>query len=254
MDPLADVVEIIETSSLPDWDRELVAAGVQKAYDVWFEKDSKDFIIGVELAGKEPVPYRIDLVKQRKDDGRFVVVDWKTKNAGKLDERWIERETRSPQKNFYAGALSQIHGREIYPLQYEVRGITMEEKPQTKVIPFMVKEFQTKNSLINIRGVEAERDALIDRGVVPFPRYESGCRMFGPQYPCEFEGICWRDQPVPEALPKKRALSHSARQEFIRCPERQRLLEVLRNWDDEKEDNKGDVFHRCMESIYRNLL
>lgn len=252
MSDFSAVAQIIQSSNLPDWDKEFVAAGVEKAYEKWFASDSKNFIYGVELSGKDPVPHKIDVVMQNQA-GKFSIVDWKTKNAGKLDESWINRESRSPQKSLYAAALRAAIGPEIYPLRYEVRGVTMEEKPQVKVITFNILEAESTASLVNIRGVQSMRDGLIERGKTPWPLNEGGCRAFGPQYPCEFENVCWRGAAMPQGEVKSRTLSHSARQEFLRCPERSRLLSLTHDWDAEKEDNKGDVFHRCMEFLYKEL-
>jgi hypothetical protein len=256
MEDFTEIAEIIESARLPDWDKEFVAAAVDAAYKKWWVADSNLAILGVEMAGKEPVPHKIDVVTQDPATSLYKVIDWKTKAAGKLDDRWVEKESRSPQRNLYAAALRNLFGPHVFPLRYEVRGVTMEEKPQCKVISFVIQESGTAAALVNIRGVQAVKNELIAREIIPWPRNEAGCRMYGPNYACEFENICWHGAPLPEGNPSTRALSHSSRQEFLRCPERARLLEVTKNWDAEEdaEDNKGDIFHKCMERLYKTRL
>src|SRR5581483_7785425 len=91
--------ELIAASRIPDWDQECVGEAVSAAVSKFWEADQAYRVIGVELFGREPVPYKIDLLMQ---NGHYSVVDWKTKKPGKLDEMWELRERRSPQHKIYA--------------------------------------------------------------------------------------------------------------------------------------------------------
>jgi hypothetical protein len=87
--------------------------------------------------------------------------------------------------------------------------------------------------------------------------------MYGPAYPCPFEKYCWEGQEPPQVTPEaieriQRDFSHSRATQFIRCPEKDRLSQLVGyvSEEDQEEDNvrgPGIVFHRAMEAIYNQL-
>ena len=132
--------------------------------------------------------------------------------------------------------------------------MTVDEKPQVKELAFIITADEAALALRHLRDKTAMRDALVAGNAWPWVRDASGCRAFGPAYPCEFEDYCWKNVRVPEGNNEK-PLSHSSAKEFLRCPERFRLLHVMgRPEDEENAPNvAGSVFHELMEQIYRGL-
>jgi hypothetical protein len=209
---------------------------------------------GVELYGEDPAPYKIDVLLEK--DGRLTVVDWKTKQAGKLDDRWVFRETRSWQSKIYAAALATARGPEIFPLNYEVRGVTLEEEPKVKTIRMSISRAEAVAAVRYLQGTCAMKERLVERGRAPWPQHTQGCQMFGPGYPCEFEAYCWHGEELPDFVDVerlKRPLSHSSAGEFLRCPERYRLLRLMGKSDDDESGNAGTCFHAAMEEVYRQV-
>jgi hypothetical protein len=247
------IFELIQSSRIPDWSQETVAAAVTKAAEDFWEKDLAASVLGVELFGKEPCPFKIDLLLK---NGHYTVVDWKTKKAGKLDQFWEERERRSPQHRIYAAAVATKFGPEVFPIKYEVRGVTLEEKPKTKVVTLMIDRPEAVEAVHYLRGITAMRRSLIDRKHLPWVQDRSGCRCFGPLYACEFEKFCFSGVKLPEHDVEKveKDFSHSSASEFLRCPERYRLLQVLGKNLEDDPGAAGDTFHRAMEMIYNTRL
>jgi len=246
------ISDIIAASTLPDWDKEAVASAVDAAIKTWWEKDKDYEVIAVELYGERPFRYKIDLVLQ--DRNGLVVVDWKTKTSGKLDERWVYREKHSYQPKLYVAALSRILGRRIFPVRYEVRGVTIGERPQVAMIPMLLTHEDALTAVRNLASINRQRKALGKR--YPWTRNPSGCECFGPMYACEFGAFCWeRGAVVPEGTDGNAPLSHTSASEFLRCPERYRLLRVLGKIEDEEGPHvAGIVFHRAMEVLYCQKL
>ncbi len=248
------VVEVLSAQKIPDWDREVVGGAVVAAIGRFVDEDWAKFdLLAVEEYGEEPFRYKIDLVLRDRLTGRITIADWKTRD-GKLDEKWELRETRSYQPRLYALVLADRWGDEILPVNYEVRGVTLESEPQIKVLRFSITHEEVEDAIRYMKSVEVQRLALVNIGDVPWTRNPSGCRAFGPMYPCEFEPYCWeRGGVVPEGQPES-PLSYSAAGEFLRCPERYRLLKVLGKLEDEEEKAaKGTAFHRVLENVYGQL-
>lgn len=248
------VFDLIEQAKLPDWDKETVGAAVVKAAEEWLREDGESEVVGTELYGEDPCPYKIDLLL-RQTTGRVKTVDWKGKKSGKLDDRWIVRETRSWQPKIYAAAIVTLFPDVVFPIVYQVRGVTFEEKPHVKTVDLTLTREDAESAVHYLRGLDAERKALIGRGHTPWPLNPSGCQMFGPQYPCEFEDVCWQGRKAPEMDAEKasRMFSHSSAQEFLRCPERYRLLRIAGKPEEEDEGAAaaGRTFHAAMELIYK---
>lgn len=247
------VFDLIQTSRIPDWDKEEVAAAVTTAVEKFWEEDAAYKVLGVELFGRDPFPFKIDLLMQ---NGHYTIADWKTKKPGKLDQMWEDRERRSPQHRIYAAAVATKFGPEVFPIYYEVRGVELAEKPKVKVIEMRIDRPEAVEAVHYLRGVSAMRKSLVDRKHLPWVREVSGCRCFGPLYACEFEKYCWNGQPLPDhdAERVEKEFSHSTASEFLRCPERYRLLQILGKNVEEDSGAAGDTFHRAMEMIYNTRL
>jgi hypothetical protein len=260
---LGPMYDRIIASRLPDWDKEAVAASMEKAIDTWMETDIKGEIVAAELTGTDPFPYKIDLTLA--DNGVLTVADWKTKRNGKLDDRWEMRETRSPQRKLYAAAALTLFGDRItWPLKFQIRGVLLAEDVRdvkTKTLTFHIAHAEAVEAVRHMRDLTAMRAVLIEREKYPWPRYESGCQMYGPAYKCEFEPYCWEGLTVPATDSERidRTFSHSSSGEFMRCPERYRLLKSLPRVeaDPDEEDTSaagaGVVFHSVMEAIYTQI-
>jgi len=250
---LDSVVGQITASKIPDWDKDRVATAVVKALETWWDEDLNRRVVAVELYGEKPYRYKIDLVLD--DSHGLVVVDWKTKNAGKIDDKWELRETRSYQSKLYVAVLARELGHSIYPVRYEIRGVTLEEKPQTRTLKLFIDQTDAAEAVRNLHSVELQRRALAGKKRVPWTRDPQGCQCFGPMYKCEFEPYCWeRGGVIPQGQPEK-PLSHTAMQEYLRCPERYRLLRILGQLEDEEDRaSVGIVFHEVMEALYRARL
>lgn len=247
------VFDIIARGKAPEWDREIVALAVEEAYKTWFQADERDTILSVEVYGREPWPYKIDIVKRRHEDGRLVLCDWKTKAAGKLDETWELREKRSPQSRIYGAAAADVYGTHEFPIMYEVRGVLLAEKPKTKTISMTLEEADAAEAVRHLRDQTAMRDTLVEREKTPWVKNPAGCRIYGPAYKCEFEEYCWGGLTPPEGIADK-PLSHSSAKEFLRCPERYRLINIMEKPEDDQTTAAGSLFHEAMETAYRQLI
>lgn len=247
------VFDLIQASQITDWAKEEVAAAVTTSVEKWWEADLSQNVVGVELFGRDPFPFKIDVLMQ---NGHYTVVDWKTKKAGKLDQFWEEREKRSPQHRIYAAAVATKFGPEVFPIWYEVRGVELSEKPKTRVVKMKIDRLEAVEAVHYLRGVSAMRKALVDRKHEPWVREVAGCRCFGPMYACEFEKYCFEGRKLPEHDPERveKEFSHSTASEFLRCPERYRLLQILGKDVQEDAAANGDTFHRAMELIYNTRL
>jgi PD-(D/E)XK nuclease superfamily len=256
------VFDKIAASSIPDWDREIVAAGVVKALDWFYSVRDKEYTVkGVELFGTDPASFKIDLYLTK--DGEHKAVDWKFRKSGKLNENWDLRETRSWQSRIYAAALATAYGPGIFPLTYEVRGIAPQSddplKCQVKILSMSLTREVAVAAVHYLRDISAMRQALIDTNRFPWTKDPAGCRCFGPMYACAYEEMCWNGGKVPDLdltkLQDLRPLSHSATKSFLRCPQYY-ALGVLLGKPDEEEDvtAAGKLFHEVMEMTYRQLL
>jgi hypothetical protein len=244
--------------SIPDWDKELVGAAAVRATELFYDKDHEWGIVGTEVRGDQPCPYLIDLVMTK--EGRYKLVDWKYKKSGKLDDRWVMRESRSWQPRIYAAAIATLYGADVFPIHYEVRGVAPADDNakhcEVRVIPMMFKRAEAVEAVRYIRGIVAMRDSLIQIGKNPWPKDPSGCRMYGDFYKCEYEQYCWEGIRLPE--PNKdyqpKTLSHSSAADFLRCPEYHRLRTAVmghREDDDGEAAAAGKAFHKIVETCWR---
>jgi hypothetical protein len=251
------IADMISSANVAVWDRDVMGPSVDKAWETWGEADTALGVRFVELNLDEPFPAKLDLGLGR--DTLVKVVDWKTKRAGALDKVWEERETRSPQRKLYAAALASYYGPDIFPVHYEVRGIRLDEhKPATKAISSVITMAEAHEALRHLQDASAMRDLLRERKDIPWVKDASGCRMFGPQYPCEWEGICWdKTSPPPptDEAAVSRVLSHSSAKEFLRCPELYRINRSVQRVDARDEDMSaaGTLFHQIMQVIYQDI-
>jgi len=252
---LDTVFDLIASARIPEWDKERVALAVEKAVTTWVEPDLREGwrVVAVERSGQDPAPHKIDLVLEKA--GRWKIVDWKTKNTGKLDDRWRMRELRSPQGRIYAASMASAYGVDVFPVTIEIRGLApSDDSVQTASVSYRVEEHEAARVVSEFTQLNALKNSLDSSK--PWPRSPLGCQVYGPMYACEFEGVCWRGEAPPRGQWTNRALSFSAAQEFLRCPERYRLL-VLSEGEDEDENDRtavGTVFHQAMEAIYRQLV
>lgn len=257
------VFDVLTAQPIPDWDKELVATAVEKAVEKWGPVDRHAEIVSTEIYSDDPFPHKIDIHLNDPSIDRNKVVDWKTKKAGKLDDRWTLKQERSWQPRLYAAIIATKYGADVFPILFEIRGIVLAEKPETRTISMVFTRADAVGAINYMRQMEAQRGALVTGGKIPWIRDPQGCRMFGDMYKCEFEGICWPGAdpmnplvqvPTGNMERAEKAFSHSSASEYLRCPERYRLLRVL---DKEDEDDAitgaGSAFHACMEEIYTQL-
>jgi len=249
------ICDVISEQPVPEWDQVGICAAADKAVQTWAVEDVKREIIGVEFADEFPYPFRIDLCTRDKDTGAYHIADWKSKgDKRKLDDRWVLRESRSKQHKLYSAALPLLFPDVTFPIHYEVRGISLEERPGILTVPMVITAEQARVAQADLRSIEAHRDLLVSLGHIPWTRDESGCRCFGEMYKCEFEATCWGGESVLLGIPEQKSLSHSSSKEFRRCPERYRLLKVCaKSEDDDQRTAAGTAFHKVMEVIYNQL-
>lgn len=251
--------DVLNSQKIPDWDKELVAIAVEKAVRTWTATVDKGQVVrSTEILANDPFPHKIDIVLEGE---RLKIVDWKTKKAGKLDESWTLKQARSWQPRLYAAAAVTHFGYDVFPILAEIRGIVLAEKPEVRTIPLILTRTDAERAYNYLRMVESHRAADLSGGVIPWIQDPQGCRPFGPAYKCEFEGYCWPDAegnvihiPVGDMTRADKTLSHSGAQEYLRCPERYRLLRVLdKEDDDDSITGSGNAFHAVMEQIYSQL-
>jgi len=256
------IFDIVAEAKCPDWDKELVLSGVFKALDLFWEgKDKLYSIKGVELWGTEPAPHKIDIYMTK--EGEHKVVDWKfKKSTAKLDDVWEMRESRSWQPKIYSAALASRFGTEVFPLSYEVRGVAADsedpKKAKVKIVAMKLDHAYALKAIDYLKQVTAERQALIDLGKWPWIQVPEGCRCFGPMYKCAFESVCWEGQKVNLELTKLQTLkpmSHSSVKEYLRCPQRYALLQLLgKPEEDDEISAAGTLFHKVMEEVYKTRI
>jgi hypothetical protein len=258
------VYDAIQAERIADWDKELVGLAVEKAAKEWTSTvDRSMTIVSTETYLEHPFPMKIDILQSDPATDRMKIVDWKTKKAGTLDERWTLKQKRSWQPKLYAAAVATLYGPEVFPVVSEIRGIVLAEKPTVKTLQMVFTRADAEAAINYLRQVEAERKALLANGTVPWIKDPQGCRAFGDMYKCEFEPVCWPGTsgeplvqiPVGNMDRAERPFSHSSASEYLRCPERYRLLRVLERSDDEEDTvtGAGNAFHAAMEEIYSQL-
>jgi hypothetical protein len=258
------VFDVIQAQNIADWDKELVAMAVEKAVAEWTTTVDKPMkIVSTETYGDDPFPFKIDILQQDPATERMKIVDWKTKKAGVLDDRWTLKQQRSWQPRLYAAAVATLYGSDnIFPVVSEIRGIVLAEKPLVRTIQMVFTRADAIAAMQYLRMNEAHRRADLDGGKIPWVKDPQGCRAFGDAYKCEFEPICWPGTsgeplvqiPTGNMERAERPFSHSSASEYLRCPERYRLLRVLEKQDDDDAvTGAGNAFHAAMEEIYSQL-
>lgn len=255
------VFDVLQAQSIPDWDKELVSFALEKAIKTWGPLDKPMSIVSTETYTEDPFPLKIDIHLFDPVQERNKIVDWKTKLGGELDERWVLKQSRSWQFKLYAAAIAWKFGNDVFPIIAEVRGIVLAEKPKVHTIPMIFTRTDAEAAMSQIKQIEAERKALLGYGVLPWIKDPQGCRAFGDMYKCEFEPYCWPGEkdglvqiPIGHMERAERPFSHSSASEYLRCPERYRLLRVLDKEDaEETVTGKGNAFHACMEEIYSQM-
>lgn len=255
------IYEQIAAGRAPDWDKECIAAATLRSAERFFlGEDSRWKVEGVELHGDDPVPFKIDLFLSHGTEHK--VIDWKyKKRPEKLDVQWRFRESRSWQPKIYAAALATRYGSEIFPLEYEVRGVGAATDDPAKVKIEVVKLEITRKMAVKavhyFRQMTAQREALVTMGKFPWPQDPNGCRCFGPMYACDFEDYCWEGKDHLNMditrLKTLKPFSHSSVKEYARCPQRYALIQLTgKTAGDEENTAAGILFHEVMESIYKS--
>jgi hypothetical protein len=265
---------ILEEDDCAVYDMDLVVNAVSKSWDKYHKEDLE----GERVLGGVEKRFEFDApgLGARKQVGvvdlwflvpenRYVIVDWKMVKT--LDEKWVWREKHSDQGLFYArGLLATIApgGKTQAEICLETRGISQRGDIQKRV--WRVVTMEDLNAFDLQDGNWQTMHWLCHREIGysdPWPRNKpQGCRPFGPNYPCEFEDICFGRSPQPEIpvdFPIVDNVSYSMVQEFKRCPERARLKVWQKNMlQREKSDGPhaelGKAFHRGIAECYRQAL
>lgn len=262
MAELDPVFEQIAEGRVPDWEKECITPAAIRVIERFSLGEDADWHVeGVELHGTDPVPFKIDLYLSHGTNRK--VVDWKyKKRPEKLDDMWQFRESRSWQPKIYAAALATRYGSEIFPLDYEVRGVGSSsddpEKVKIRVVKLEITRKDAVKAVHYFRQMTAQRDALVEMGKWPWPQDPDGCRCFGPMYACDFEDNCWNGKEAQVDLEKLKTLkvfSHSSVKEYARCPQRYALLQLLgKQAGDEENTGAGILFHEVMENVYKRRI
>lgn len=186
--------------------------------------------------------------------GLRFVADWKT-TASPLDKNWQTRLEDSWQwRDYLAESGADV---------FVYRGIKRRTKIEDEI---ELREFYIHRSLqpdlaevhtINLRGVIAQRDALIERNVVPWPQNRpSACKRFSRR--CQYKDDCDSGlQFIPAGnLDKGRAMSYSRVAEFSACPElhRRSVLDKMSAVDEDESSGPdaafGSAVHRGLASAW----
>jgi hypothetical protein len=174
--------------------------------------------------------------------GRVAIIDWKTtKNhveASKGD--WKQKMIASWQWQEYAVA------KDARIFMY--RGISTTYKTTEEVILQTVPS--TREEVYDhLGGVYAARQALVDAGLVVWPRRKpDSCGAFGRD--CPYLKDC-DEYTMPQVAPGDKALSYSSTNTFLLCPERHRRDSLTKDREETDSTIVGQAFHRGMEEIYR---
>lgn len=245
-----------------------VTEAVDRSARRWLTYDYKrmDSVEGIEELIESPE------VDERRDakgvidfwgwyDRRVQIIDWKTVRT--LDDKWVTREERSSQALWYASLLvaaKRVRLNENTVFDVEFRGV---QNPDAKTLK-AARQTLGFGDLMDFEADLAKSEewfAILDRDWAwPWPKYESGCRPFGPNYPCQHEDICFGSVQAPTCneKPTKKS-SFSTMKELARCPERLRL-NVLRGIEDpipteQSEASRfGKAFHAGIAEVYQQTF
>jgi len=173
-----------------------------------------------------------------------IIIDWKTRD-GELDQRWRDRLIDSWQWKIYASltGASVISYRGVSSRCYD-------DGCATKEILLGVHDTCVKETFDYIRGVQLQRQALVNVGMDIWPRnMPDACFKYS--YECPFKYDC-DHYTMPRYVPKSdREMSYTSLGQFQRCPEFARRMENAPEADDTDTSNKGDAFHKCIAEVYR---
>lgn len=186
--------------------------------------------------------------------GKRAIIDWKTGKRA-LDARWVDGYTDSHQWRDYLAKT----GAEIFIY----RGIKRKAKAGDEI---ETREFAIHRGAqpdlealhrLNIAGITAQRDALIDAAVIPWPQNRNSCGEYGG---CRFKDDCNAGlQFIPVGnLEKGRPFSYSRMEEFRSCAEKHRRSVLARMHNDEESSGPdaefGSAFHRGVAAVYRQVF
>jgi len=245
---MSKVLDIIEAANLTVWNKEAVFDAVIAAAEHYLREDRGWTVLDIERYISTPIRAKIDLVLQQ--DRQLKVVDWKL-TLSKLDDRWALRQFRSWQLRLYAMVLASVYNVE-FPVIGEFRGIRLgDDDTKIQEVRVEVTEADVQEARAYVNGIHAMRDSLIVLDYQPWPKFDSGCRCYGPLYACEFEKICWEKKELPGRVEEFPPLSFSRIGEFIRCPERYRQLLKQREEETSPMLEAGRAFHDAIAELYQ---
>lgn len=187
--------------------------------------------------------------------GLTFVADWKTTKRD-LDARWQDSLTDSRQWRDYLAHT----GAEIFVY----RGIQRKGKIGEEI---QLREFAIHRGLqpdlielhkANLDGIIAQRDALIDLNIAPWPQnMPSACGRYGG---CRYKDDCLAGlKYIPAGnLTKGREMSYSRMEEFKACAElhRRSVLDRIANSEEESGPDAefGLSFHRGICEAYKQAF
>jgi len=236
---------------------------VWSAAERWFPQDVVEFntalVYKVEqehtyLYDGENIKAYLDVAAQLKGQlktyeefrGQTVVVDWKTKE-GELDTRWKDKLVDSWQWRIYA----DMAGAQVF----NYRGISRRcigGVCPTRDIPLAVPSTNREEVSEYVRGLLAQRNALISIGAKVWPRnMPDACNMYGRE--CPFYGDC-TDYTMPRWTPPMgKVMSFTQFHRFITCPERSRRLLLTPEDDETLATNIGGGVHQGLAALWAQL-
>lgn len=186
--------------------------------------------------------------------GKKCIIDWKTGKRS-LDARWQDSYTNSHQWRDYLAET----GAEIFVY----RGIKRKAKAGDEI---ELREFAIHRSVqpdleelhrLNIAGITAQRDALIDANIRPWPQNRNSCGEYGGCFAVPECNAGLQFIPVGN-LEKGRPFSYSRMEEFRSCAEKHRRSVLARMKNDEESSGPdaefGSSFHRGIAEVYRQVF
>lgn len=242
---IADAKAMIWTTAekfLPRDLYDLDIDGIEEPYESTLGDDPQVFRGVKDLTGR--LRGRLNVTK--KFEGKKVVIDWKTTH-NTLTTEWDERLLDSWQWRKYL-----LFG-EADVMLY--RGIARPDKDgvvKTRELLIERPANLREDVEVQLKGVALERQALIDAGLVVYPRRMPGaCGSFGRE--CPFWTDC-RDFTMPRAaLLPGRSFSYSSMDKFMLCPERYRRGVIAEEAENTEESTFGQAIHRGMAELYTQI-
>lgn len=185
---------------------------------------------------------------------RRVIIDWKTTKVA-LDARWMDRYVDSAQWRDYLACT----GADLFVFRgvrrvskvletHDTREFILDRSLQPDLVPL---------HKVNLQGIEAQRDALIDLNIHPWPQNRANCGDYGG---CPYKSDCDAGlKYIPAGnLEKGRALSFSRMTEFQQCAEKHRRSVLARIAQDEESTGPdaefGSAFHRGIAEVYKQIF